>query len=498
MQNILTILIVVNMMAILCILLGYRWHRKKLRQIQSWLNELSEGNYRIHLDPEKKDGLSDIKRSILNVGNHSETVFEKLIITTLQTNKIIEELNLFVVDNKQRMLDVSGTLGHVMDDNMTYIDKIYASKEILNGVDGYVKNIEDVMENAQLSSKSFVEISMTAHKNVDEMETTFKSVENVFGYFNETIKNLGKKTDEIVNISNTIEGIANQTNLLALNAAIESARAGEAGRGFSVVADEIRKLSIHTTEALHEIQSIVNDIKKHVDLAIQETKANELTGMAAMKQAESVKSLFEGLKDSAGETGNKVNNAFNILLKLEENVSNVTESVASMANTSEARVKETRVSKEQSLALEKDINHLLGSVKKLDKNAKGFYEFIADKTTDIILEKHIRLLSKHIDKCESVEACKNLSKELNIGEFQLLDKSGVVSIATEASSVGLDMFSIYPPYKAYALSSGKENLFTPIVPRLDGYYARFCAKRLASGGLLIVEYAFGIKEKGIE
>lgn len=497
MNNIVQIVIVIGLTVLIMSLLNFRQRNKMLKQIQVWLDELASGNYRLYLDPSKNDGLSDIKSSILNVTAHNETMFEKLIITTLQTNKIIEELNTFMSENRQRMLEVSEKLGHVMTDNMTYVDKIHSSKETLEGVEGYVKNIEDVMENAKSSSESSINISRTAHENIDDMALTFASVQNVLVHFNTTIKDLGQKTDEIVNISNTIEAIADQTNLLALNAAIESARAGEAGRGFSVVAEEIRKLSVNTSEALHDIQGIVNDIKKSVDIAIQQTEENQQTGTEAMKKADTVKFLFESLKTSAGETGGRVNNAFNVLLKLEANIDSVTESVGSMASTSELTIERMTSSKEQSSALEKDINHLLQSVKELDHNAKDFYEFIADKTTDTILNKHVGLLLEHLDRCKNSTACKGLAKELNVDEFQILDAKGVIVMATEEDSVGLDLFSIYPPYKEYATSNRSDNLFTPIVPRLDGYYARFCAKRLPSGGLLIVEYSFGIKESSI-
>ena len=130
---------------------------------------------------------------------------------------------------------------------------------------------------------------LTAQNGSEVVSNAVQSIKRIASKVQQsakTVESLGLRSEQIGNIVGTIEDIADQTNLLALNAAIEAARAGEQGRGFAVVADEVRALAERTTKATREIGEMIKAIQK-------ETKS----AVAAME--EGVQEVERGTEDAA-------------------------------------------------------------------------------------------------------------------------------------------------------------------------------------------------------
>lgn len=125
------------------------------------------------------------------------------------------------------------------------------------------------------------------------------------------IAKLGERSQQITTIVNTIRGIADQTNLLALNAAIEAARAGEQGRGFAVVADEVRQLAARTSGSTAEISSMIAMIQNETRLAIES---------------------MDGTRDRAAQGVDLANRVGSVILQIREGTSEAVQAVSAFAN----------------------------------------------------------------------------------------------------------------------------------------------------------------------
>jgi methyl-accepting chemotaxis protein len=173
--------------------------------------------------------------------------------------------------------------------------------EVSSAVEQMTKTILETTKNsgfAAQAAKNAGNIAMEGGRVVDETVEGMNRVANVVKKSAETVSALGKSSDQIGEIIQVIDDIADQTNLLALNAAIEAARAGEQGRGFAVVADEVRKLAERTTKATKEIASMIRNIQKDTEEAVVSMKLGteevERGKQLADKAGTSLKQIISG------------------------------------------------------------------------------------------------------------------------------------------------------------------------------------------------------------
>lgn len=170
--------------------------------------------------------------------------------------------------------------------------------EVASGVEEMTKTILENTKNATYAAEAAKEAGDKAReggKVVSETINGMNRISDVVKKSAETVQELGKSSDQIGEIVQVIDDIADQTNLLALNAAIEAARAGEQGRGFAVVADEVRKLAERTTKATKEIAVMIRQIQKDTQNAVHSmeegTKEVEGGKMLANKAGDSLKEI---------------------------------------------------------------------------------------------------------------------------------------------------------------------------------------------------------------
>jgi methyl-accepting chemotaxis protein-2 (aspartate sensor receptor) len=170
-------------------------------------------------------------------------------------------------------------------------------EEMTASMQQVARHAESCRDLAETSGK----VSDTGIEVINRAVQGMTSIARTVGDSSRAVAILGQESQEISHIVNVIREIADQTNLLALNAAIEAARAGEAGRGFAVVADEVRKLAERTTQSTQEITQMVNRIQEGSNIAVSSMHTGEQQVQEGVRLASEAGGRINAIKTGADE-----------------------------------------------------------------------------------------------------------------------------------------------------------------------------------------------------
>lgn len=229
-----------------------------IKRQEHFMEMIREGNFNFDLGKYYKDDFGSIIESIGAMRDNMNHALTLVKINSEKTEASLDRIVALAHETADKVSDCEGRS----------ISVSAASEEMLSTTQDIAKNCDDASKLAN-ETNDIINAGVASIKNsIDDIR---KQSEEVHAN-SVAVEKVAKRSMDINSIVSTIEDIADQTNLLALNAAIEAARAGEAGRGFAVVADEVRALASRTASSTKEIAEMVSDIQK--DAAAAATSIN--------------------------------------------------------------------------------------------------------------------------------------------------------------------------------------------------------------------------------
>ena len=242
--------------------------------------------------------------------------------------------------------------------------------------------IEQVAANAQAVTRDSAEAarySRDGAKTVKETITGMEAIRTKVGLSASKVEEMGTRSEEIGAIVETIEDIASQTNLLALNAAIEAARAGEQGKGFAVVADEVRKLAERSSLATKEIAALIKGIQKTVSEAVSAMKESASEVEAGVARAYSAGEVLDNILGAAESVFKQAEEAGGAAAKVSAAAAELVEAV----DTVSAVIEENTAATEEMAANSSELTQAIENIASVSEENSAAVEEVSASTAEV-------------------------------------------------------------------------------------------------------------------
>ena len=305
-RNIIIMCIVILAILIAACLITAKKITEPLGRVVAGCSRMKDGDFReTGYHTERADEFGELIRGFSAMRTTVAQLMKQTNDTAQQLAAASEELTASAHQSAQASEQVANSVtaaAQASAEQQQYIGESEQSVQETVGSLGRLNTSADEVEN---NAKAAHDRAVTGGQSVKSAVANIQSVESIVKQSALTVDKLGKSSQAIGSIVETIAGIAEQTNLLALNAAIEAARAGEHGRGFAVVADEVRKLAEASQQAAQQITALITGIQKDTTDAVNSMQSGREAVQSGAAAVSDLQATFKEIEDAVASVASR-------------------------------------------------------------------------------------------------------------------------------------------------------------------------------------------------